>query len=63
MFVLRQLQRIKNIQNVLNSHDAVLMVLPHLSTNSDNLVREVLSFLVAMLYGGNKEVQACSSCL
>ncbi|KAI0237949.1 hypothetical protein LSAT2_011439, partial [Lamellibrachia satsuma] len=53
----KQLQRIENLQNALNEHEVVLMVLPHLSTQSDSLVREVLAFLVAMLYGGNEAVQ------
>ena len=53
----RQINRIKVVQNSLNSFEAVLKVLPHLSTNNDKMVREVLAFLVSMLYGGNQEVQ------
>lgn len=35
----------------------MLKVLGHLSKNGDDIVREVLAFLGAMLFGGNEEVQ------
>ena len=53
----RQLKRIEDVQNALNEHGAMLKVLPHLSKNGDLIVREVLSFLAAMLFGGNDDVQ------
>ena len=53
----RKLKKIELAQNALNSHGALLKVLPHLSKTGDNIVREVLAFLAAMLFGGNNEVQ------
>lgn len=52
----RRLQQIKDVQTVLEDHNAILKVLPHLSKNHDLLVREILSFMAAMLYGGNVQV-------
>lgn len=56
MFDFRQLQAIADVQRVLEDNSAILKVLPHLSKNQDHLVREILSFMAAMLYGGNEQV-------
>ncbi|ELT92253.1 hypothetical protein CAPTEDRAFT_194612, partial [Capitella teleta] len=53
----KQLKRIIDSQNALNDHMALLKVLPHLSKTGDDIVREVLAFLAAMLFGGNEDVQ------
>ena len=53
----RRLKRIEEPQEMLNQHKAMLNVLPHLSKTGDNIVREVLAFLAAMLFGGNEIVQ------
>ncbi|OWF52185.1 Inositol 1,4,5-trisphosphate receptor type 3 [Mizuhopecten yessoensis] len=54
----RQLRVIEEVQNALNTYGAVTSVLEHLSRPQDNVVREVLSFLAALLFNGNDEVQA-----
>lgn len=56
MSVYRQLQQIAGVQMVLEDNHAILKVLPHLSKNQDKLIREILSFMSAMLYGGNTQV-------
>ena len=61
VFYSRQLLAIEDVQNALNSHGAMLKVLPHLSKPGDDIVREVLAFLAAMLFGGNKSVQVGKS--
>ncbi|PAA53234.1 hypothetical protein BOX15_Mlig001696g3 [Macrostomum lignano] len=53
----RRIAAIAQVQMALNKHDAMLKVLPHLSKQSDEIVREVLSFLANMLFNGNEEVQ------
>ena len=45
------------MQDSLNNHDAMLQVLPHLSKTRDDIIREVLAFLAAILFGGNENVQ------
>lgn len=45
------------MQNALNSYGAMLDVLPQLSKTRDDIIREVLAFLAAMLFGGNNNVQ------
>uniref|UniRef100_A0A1I8IWZ2 RIH_assoc domain-containing protein n=1 Tax=Macrostomum lignano TaxID=282301 RepID=A0A1I8IWZ2_9PLAT len=49
--------RIAQVQNAVNGHQAMLKVLPNLVKPSDNIAREVLNFLAAMLYNGNADVQ------
>ena len=56
LLICRQLQHIAAVQRVLEDNHAILKVLPHLSKNHDQLVREILSFMAAMLYGGNTQV-------
>lgn len=53
----RILSLIGIVQESLNDHNAMLKVLPHLSKNGDDIVREVLAFLAAMLFAGNEAVQ------
>uniref|UniRef100_A0A1I8FRN7 GRIP domain-containing protein n=1 Tax=Macrostomum lignano TaxID=282301 RepID=A0A1I8FRN7_9PLAT len=43
--------------DAVNGHQAMLKVLPNLVKPSDNIAREVLNFLAAMLYNGNADVQ------
>ncbi|XP_070538210.1 inositol 1,4,5-trisphosphate-gated calcium channel ITPR3-like [Ptychodera flava] len=52
-----QLKNICDVQDELNSHGAMLKVLPLLARTSDSLAREVLAFLSAMLFAGNENVQ------
>ncbi|XP_033761182.1 inositol 1,4,5-trisphosphate receptor type 3-like isoform X6 [Pecten maximus] len=54
----RQLKVIEEVQNALNTYGVVTSVLEHLSRPQDNVVREVLAFLAALLFNGNDEVQA-----
>ena len=53
----RLLKKIEVVWYALNQQDAILKVLPHLSKTGDDIVREVLAFLAAMLFGGNESVQ------
>ena len=53
----RLLKKIEEVQDALNSYEAILKVLPHLSKTGDDIVREVLAFLTALLFGGNEAVQ------
>ena len=53
----RALQRIEDVQCALDGQGAMLKTLHHLSKNGDNIVREVLAFSAAMLFGGNEAVQ------
>ena len=41
----------------MDKQEALLKVLPHLSKTGDDIIREVLAFLAAMLFGGNEIVQ------
>jgi inositol 1,4,5-triphosphate receptor type 1 len=50
-------KRIEEAQNALDKQQALLKVLPHLSKTGDDIIREVLAFLAAMLFGGNEIVQ------
>ncbi|XP_070537450.1 LOW QUALITY PROTEIN: inositol 1,4,5-trisphosphate-gated calcium channel ITPR3-like [Ptychodera flava] len=52
-----QLKKICDVQDELNSHGAMLKVLPLLARTSDSLAREVLAFLSTMLFSGNENVQ------
>lgn len=45
------------MQNAINDHEAILLVLGHLAKTSDDIVREVLAFVATMLFGGNYAVQ------
>ena len=50
--------RIQPIQNSIQDRgNAVSRIVPLLSHSSDEIVREVLAFLKAMLYSGNRHVQ------
>ncbi|KAL5005127.1 hypothetical protein ScPMuIL_018583 [Solemya velum] len=53
----RQLKVIEDVQIALNDYGAVISVLNHLSRPQDNIVREVLSFLIVLLFSGNENVQ------
>ena len=54
----RQLQVVADVQQVFEDDQAILKVLPHLSKNHDQLVKEILSFMAALLYGGNTQVKS-----
>ncbi|KAK0061845.1 inositol 1 4 5-trisphosphate receptor type 2, partial [Biomphalaria pfeifferi] len=53
----KQINRIKEVQNAINSHNVINKVLPHLSRRNDNIVREVLAFICIMLFNANRDVQ------
>ncbi len=55
--ICRQLRKVEEVQSALNNHGAMLKVLGHLSKTGDDIVREVLAFIAAMLFGGNENVQ------
>ena len=55
----RQLKRIADVQNVLGDMEAMKKVLPIMARTGDDIVREVLSFLAAILFNGNEHVQVC----
>ena len=48
---------IEDVQNALNEYGVVTSVLDHLARPQDNVVREVLAFLSALLFNGNDDVQ------
>ncbi|KAI0214643.1 hypothetical protein LSAT2_000247 [Lamellibrachia satsuma] len=52
-----QLRKIERLQKVLLGYHAIDWVLPHLGRQSDTIVREVLAFLAALLFGANKHTQ------
>ena len=56
-FIFRQLRVIGEVQDALNSYYVVTSVLDHLSRPQDDVVREVLAFLAALLFNGNENVQ------
>ncbi|KAI0220817.1 Inositol 1,4,5-trisphosphate receptor type 3 [Lamellibrachia satsuma] len=53
----RQLKAVERVQNALNENDIMNKILPHLSRNSDRMVREILAFLSVMLFAANINVQ------
>ena len=53
----RILDKIYRVQSALNEEGAMLKVLVHLAKPGDEIVRELLSFLACMLFGGNQSVQ------
>ncbi|CAH1798283.1 unnamed protein product [Owenia fusiformis] len=53
----KQLDNIRDIQNILTGHGAVVKVLPHLARYNDDIVKEVLSLLAMMLFNANVTVQ------
>ena len=55
----RQLHAISDVQNALNSYGVVTSVLEHLSRPQDEVVREVLGFMAALIFNGNESVQVC----
>lgn len=59
----RQLKRIEHVQNALADMDAMKKVLPIMARTGDDIVREVLSFLAAILFNGNEQVQVITTCL
>ena len=56
-FTRRQLKAVERVQNALNENDLMNKILPHLSRNSDRMVREILAFLSVMLFAANVNVQ------
>ncbi len=55
--VKKYLQQILDMQNLLNTFDALPNILPHVSRNHDGIIREILCFICAMLFNANKESQ------
>jgi inositol 1,4,5-triphosphate receptor type 1 len=53
----RGLDRVRRVQDGLNSFKAPLKIIPLLSHHNDDIVRETLSLLAAILYKGNRSVQ------
>ncbi|GFO23772.1 inositol 1,4,5-trisphosphate receptor type 3-like isoform x9 [Plakobranchus ocellatus] len=53
----RQIARVQEVQNALNSNNAILNVLPHLARRSDAIAREVLALICIMLFNANGVVQ------
>ncbi|CAD5113406.1 DgyrCDS2578 [Dimorphilus gyrociliatus] len=53
----KALKMIEDVQNSLNSYNAILPVLSHLAKNNSEIIREVLAFQATMLFGGNERVQ------
>ncbi|XP_067668084.1 inositol 1,4,5-trisphosphate-gated calcium channel ITPR2-like [Haliotis asinina] len=53
----RQLKVIESVQFALNSYNVIESTLNHLSRPQDNIIRELLAFLAALLFGGNQAVQ------
>lgn len=55
--IFRQLKAVGDVQDALNSYDVVTSVLDHLSRPQDEVVKEVLGFMSALLFNGNENVQ------
>ncbi|XP_053404110.1 inositol 1,4,5-trisphosphate receptor type 2-like isoform X2 [Mercenaria mercenaria] len=53
----KQLKVIEDVQNALNHYGSIDGTLEHLSRPNDEVVRELLAFLAALLFNGNEEVQ------
>ncbi|KAL4219957.1 hypothetical protein ACF0H5_020368 [Mactra antiquata] len=53
----KQLKIIEDVQNALNHYESIDGTLEHLSRPNDDVVRELLAFLAALLFNGNEEVQ------
>ncbi|XP_053404101.1 inositol 1,4,5-trisphosphate receptor type 3-like isoform X2 [Mercenaria mercenaria] len=53
----KQLKVIQDVQNALNHYGSIAGTLGHLARTNDDVVRELLAFLVALLFNGNFAVQ------
>jgi len=53
----RQLKEIETLQNTLLEFHVVEWVLPHLGRQNNDIVREVLALLSALLFGANQQTQ------
>lgn len=56
-FLIRHLQKIKEIQEFFVQAGAIEKALLHLDSSSEAVVREVFAFLAVVLYEGNRKVQ------
>ena len=61
LMFLRMNVTITDLQSLMCSHDIVCKVAHYLSSNSDDVVREVLALLAKLLYNGNRSVQVLST--
>ena len=52
-----QIKRIDAIQNSFAEMDCMAMIVPALGSQSNNVTREVFSFVTTLMYGGNTAVQ------
>jgi hypothetical protein len=50
---------IEDVQNALNHYGSIAGTLEHLAHANDDIVRELLAFLVALLFNSNAAVQVC----
>ena len=57
-FFFRQLRKIEEIQNALDSYGAMPKLVVHLNSGvSDATIQEALALLVKLLFGGNHKTQ------
>lgn len=55
--ICRILKIINQIQNLYDSKQAMMKILPHLATRNEEVAKEVLGFLCVMLFNANHSVQ------
>ncbi|XP_065833160.1 inositol 1,4,5-trisphosphate-gated calcium channel ITPR1-like isoform X3 [Oscarella lobularis] len=51
------MKAVEDVQTALNVHGVALKIIPLLSHSNDNIVRETLALLSALVYSGNRSVQ------
>ena len=57
LLLFRQLKTIEEVQDALDSYGSINGTLEHLSRPDDEVIRELLAFLSALLFNGNENVQ------